>query len=1122
MFSKRRISVTGDSIRVSQKNSATQAHGISQGKTEKGSVLSGLTNQVPMSIANFGPAPYTRLLSGIVPDQTEDGLIEYYRDCYYYDSVAGATVDLTSTFPFSDWTLIGVSNPVAAIYSDALSRLNFRSLFSEISSTYLVDGDFISTLIYSKEDRVFQDLMIHDRLNCTITQSPFYSLDPVITVTSNDKLRQFMSADSKFSKEFLRKYPTGLINQFLTGGVDLDPITTLHLPRRSLQDRQSASYLKRVLPIYLLERLLYRGTLVEVNKRQRASTHIQVGTDTWQPTPAEMQTLLSMFQSTEADPLGAWIVTRNGVQVQDVRLGGDFMKWMDVTEQLVPLKLRALGISEAFLSSEANFSCLTGDTLIPTTEGLRRIDSFGSGKEFGKALDINVTMDSRYGKEKAVKWIYNGFQKTIKVTTDTGNSLKATGNHPVLVLNEDGNIDWKRVDKLKVGDVLCVSKNKVVRTKKLKLNVGLPPERERKGEDPGVNYMGDMRGKNPNSHNNYSVGSMTVPKYMTPKLAYWLALFVSEGNTRGIDTHSKDGDELAVGIGFGNSSKRLCKRFVSLAMDLFGVPMVMGEEYTAEQCNADRGPDHPFKATKGFYTVRTQGVQRRLVDWLDAIGVYVKPGRVDGKTPSYFKQVPWSVLQADEECQRAFLAGYAECDGSLYKRTYWFSQSEDLIQQLQAMLNSHGYQPIRTQRKSGTHELSLQRIDSADFWAKAEKYLADKKTNPKMRAGKVAKLDGIPTDYWVRLLRERMVKFDRHGGYYQCDDGKVICWSNNDPETSIHFGKHIKRFNYADIQAGRFKNLLKFFKVVSPIAYEKLKAAFKTNYRFTRVTSLEDNGKQHVYDISMQKGKEPAFVANGLVVHNTGETALSVFLENISAYRDFMTYKIFTSKLFPVIAVMNDLYKEGQKPQINSIHDLLFDVKNRNALDIPTIQWKKSLEARNEENQFEVLEKLSEKGFPIPMKMWAACAGIDISMLLSELTEDENIRQNIEKVTGVKPNDRPDPNDMGGEYDDGGMYEESGRAIPPIKSFLKDKRRKRPILSRTFENSGVKRVSKSGTKVHAVYNERAVQKKNNEDIIKMFRNLQDPEHRANLRKRVTAKMNGVPNILGIPGFGGTK
>lgn len=309
----------------------------------------------PVMAMPMGGHGYTKMFTSILPD-AEESLIPYYRDCYYFDSVAGATVDIMSTFPFSDWTLVGLDPAETQIYTENLSRLNIRSLMSEVSNSYLVDGAFIGSLVYDTSIKSFVDVLVHDRLNCSLSLRPFFALDPVITANSSPNLSSFLGSGSPFVDAVLATYPRQFLDTFTAGAAILDPVTTLYVPRRGMLDQRTTSYLRRILPMYILEKTLYRGTITEATKRMRATTHVQMGTDTWEPTPAEMQAVLGQFQLSEMDPLGGWIVTRQGVNVQDIRQGGDFWKWTDLIDTMVPYKLRALGISEAFLAGDANFS----------------------------------------------------------------------------------------------------------------------------------------------------------------------------------------------------------------------------------------------------------------------------------------------------------------------------------------------------------------------------------------------------------------------------------------------------------------------------------------------------------------------------------------------------------------------------------------------------------------------------------------------------------------------------------------------------------------------------------------------------------------------------------------------
>lgn len=1052
------------------------------------------------SVGYFGAGTQYRTFDAFLPDNSEETLIPFYRDIYYYDAVGGSAVDMTSTFPFSDWTLTGIDNKFLSVYSETLARLNMRTLLPEMLLSYLVDGDFIGTLIYDPGIKNFYDIMIHDRVFCQVIPSPFYSMDPIIRAQGSAKLKYYAGVGSKYAEQVMRNYPQHLLNALESGTVELDPLTTLHLARRSLPDRMSGSvsYLKRLLPIYLLEKTLYRGTLVEFNKRMRATTHIQAGDDTWEPTEGELEELLRQFQSTELDPLGAWIVTRQGVNVQDVRQGGDFAKWTDMTETLVPLKLRSLGISEAFLSGEANYSnCLVGSTLIPTTQGLRRIDSFGKGKN-GDRQVIKVRMDSRYGVETATSWLYQGYRPTTKVTTETGNSITATGNHPVLIF-ENGETKWKRTSQLEVGDILCVSRNKVVRTTPLKLGVGFPKARNKLPSKKKENRSGNQAGLNPNSHKHpsfqFAPGHLSrVPSYMTPGLAYWLALFISEGSTIK-DRFSKEGGAYA--LAFGNTNKALIGRFAELSSSLFGIEPVI--TYTPLKRLKNQNP----LATKGWYSAVISN--RRLMDWLEAIGVYVKPGKVEGKNPSYFKVVPWSVLQADEKSQLAFLAAYAECDGSVERGTQWFSKSRELVDQLLAILNSHGYQPT----KQGLERVALSREDSEDLWSRAGEYLTERVS--RAEGGKYSKWDGVPAKFWVDLVMERKISSDRYGAYYRADSGKELCWSKNKNSVTGRAApwgfnpKEIRRFNYRYYEEGKYDNFLAFLAQLSPSAHAKLLRAFKTRYRYTQVTSLVDAGKQHVYDISMRPGVEPAFVANGLVVHNT-EAALTVFMENIDTLRNYVTMRTFNYKLFPLVAIANGFYKKGAKvPKNSNLREILFNVNNQKDLEIPKLIWNKDLTSKEGSSKIEMLDKLAEKGMPIALRTWAAAANVDISSLLSDLSEESedtfaslltNYKAAMKKIQGADA-------DSGDGGFGGGQFASS---VPhqPL--------RRRGILSRDFGDPKPHVLGRTG-KPKAVLNEHAHMRKENEAIAKAALRLQDPNRRAAVKRQVTNRFGRIPKVL---------
>jgi hypothetical protein len=356
---ERRISVNGSTLRSTRiggeaRNSSQKSRSTELGSLFGGGAFGGAGNS-SINVYASGPLASVSLLNGLVPEQ-EDYLRRYYRDIYYLDPVAGTTVDLMSTFPFSDYTLTGCDSDKLEKYAESLARLNIRALMPEISTSYLVEGSSVSSLIFNKQEKLFVDLVMFSVDNSTIQQLPFYSTDPIITVKNTEAMINFMRSNDPQARALRSLLPAQLVKTFASSAFKLDPLTTLYLSRKTLPGSEPISFLKRILPIYMLEKTLFRGTIVEANKRQRSMLHITMGDDVHTFTPEEMAETVNQFQLADLDPLGAVIGTRGTVAASEIRQGGDFWKWTDTIDTLTPYKLRALGISEAFLSGDSNFS----------------------------------------------------------------------------------------------------------------------------------------------------------------------------------------------------------------------------------------------------------------------------------------------------------------------------------------------------------------------------------------------------------------------------------------------------------------------------------------------------------------------------------------------------------------------------------------------------------------------------------------------------------------------------------------------------------------------------------------------------------------------------------------------
>jgi hypothetical protein len=303
------------------------------------------------------------MLTGITPQIEQAYFHRLYRDMYYHDPVAGSAVDLISSLPFSEFTLGGISDPkIANTFAETLERLSLRTLLPEISVDYLVLGAHTSSLLYNKEKKLFTDIMPHAIENLTFENLPFYSQDPFITVKFNEQVQELLKRDTPRMKRIREQIGKTVIEKITSGTLELDPLSTMYIPRKTFSTTDSGtSYFRRILPIYLIEKNLFRGTLIESARRQRGIMHISLGDgEEWTPTVQDLEFITDLFMNADSDPLGAIIATRLGVSVEELRQGGEFWKHGDFADSVLAHKLRALGISEGFLSGDANYN--TADT----------------------------------------------------------------------------------------------------------------------------------------------------------------------------------------------------------------------------------------------------------------------------------------------------------------------------------------------------------------------------------------------------------------------------------------------------------------------------------------------------------------------------------------------------------------------------------------------------------------------------------------------------------------------------------------------------------------------------------------------------------------------------------------
>ena len=399
------------------------------------------TNQPGMGTGNLPVMlDLAPTLSGFLFNREDKNLVDIYKDIYYYDVVAGTAVDLLSFLPFSDFSLRGVSAEQEKPFRESLERLNIHTLMPEISVDYLVFGTFIGSLVFNQSKKVFVDMIPQNFKHCTITDLPFYGVDPIINVDLPAETVKILQSTNPRVQSIIKNYGSALIEKLLQGKLELDPLSTVYIPRRTMTCAEGTSYYRRILPIYFMEKNLYRGSLVESIKRQRAILHITAGDLDWEPSSEDLQYISELFINADNDPLGAIVATRNGVSTNDIRQGGDFWRVEDMWNSTVPAKLKALNISEDFVNGAASVSTMES-SMSGFVEQLRSYRSMFTRKLFYNKLFPLISLTNEFYIDDDAKRRADELRKKAGRNADMASLLYQIQDTSALVIPE---IDWEK------------------------------------------------------------------------------------------------------------------------------------------------------------------------------------------------------------------------------------------------------------------------------------------------------------------------------------------------------------------------------------------------------------------------------------------------------------------------------------------------------------------------------------------------------------------------------------------------------------------------------------------------------------------------------------------------------
>ena len=462
--------------------------------------------------------------------------------------------------------------------------------------------------------------------------------------------------------------------------------------------------------------------------------------------------------------------------------------------------------------------CVSLDTYLPTTKGLRKL------KEF---LPKNLTEDTLYpfeddcdlltinGPVRPDAVYYCGKREGLRIRTQKGYEIVGLPHHPLYVPTESF-LDYKRLDSLKVGDYVSINRKGIFTEEYYKISY------EKKSTQSKL-YI--------------------IPEILNEELSELLGFYVSEG-------HSSS----QYGFVITQHDPDIHNRIRYLLQNIFG--------YVQNNNDIDYHKEIKVNSTEIFSIFENLGAN--MVD------------RSGGQI------IPYSVLSSPKSVIAAFLRGYFEGDGSAEKSNKIIScssKSEKLINQIQLLLLNFGVTARRKIKMVKVNEgrrpyhilyfcgkdiVNFQ--ENIGFISNRKDFITEDICNRKRNSNNdIIPMGKILIKGAIKDITEHLKKLPGHKGFSVKGSG----WKGL-------VGYHLKRMLEEVIYYKKrltYELLNNFMSKVEELnltniikGYDRLKAIQNYNFFYDKIVSIDP-----VTDIfaDFHVPGEHNFTGNGFVNHNT-------------------------------------------------------------------------------------------------------------------------------------------------------------------------------------------------------------------------------------------------------------
>lgn len=306
------------------------------------------------------------------------------------------------------------------------------------------------------------------------------------------------------------------------------------------------------------------------------------------------------------------------------------------TDQRVFMRAGTRFFSEHGCFNRGYGKCVAGDTILFTSDGQREIGSYFNYQNDDResVYDQNIEVINRNGKcVVSSRGIYSGYKPTKKIQTKEGFSLECTYVHPVLMMDKDGQLRFRKSAELKIGDRIVISRNNNLFGDNVEID----------HNDQLIRWT-EQLSRQKKSHLNIR----SMPKVLTSDFAYIIGLLIGDGCLTRENI-----------IGFTNADNDIVQKYCDYMSRTFGSKI--------------------RKSNKYDYIISDVYLRK----YLNLLGLEI--------CDAHGKQIPSCILRSTKEIQKQFLRGLFDTDGGVEQNIISYcTVSKRLVTQVQTMLLNFG------------------------------------------------------------------------------------------------------------------------------------------------------------------------------------------------------------------------------------------------------------------------------------------------------------------------------------------------------------------------------------------------------------------------------------------------